>query len=223
VVEDRDRAPSSQRLPSRERILEAMLDLSVAQGYEHVSVDAILESAGASPTDFEADFTSLEDCALQLADHFAEPFRRRIEAAYESEELWPDSLRTASYEGAEWIVEHPREVRFGAVEMLKAGELARVRREAVFMSFAPMIDAGRERCPDPASAPDLVGARAIGSLAEILTKELRHGPAEPHKFVPQLMYLAVLPYLGPEVAAAELRIPPPPEPGEEGRGRDGES
>jgi hypothetical protein len=36
-------------------------------------------------------------------------------------------------------------------------------------------------------------------------------PPEP-KIVPQLMYGAVLPYLGPEVAKEELTIPPPPHP-----------
>ncbi|HWW67438.1 MAG TPA: TetR/AcrR family transcriptional regulator [Solirubrobacterales bacterium] len=217
MVEDADRRAAPGRPDARERILEAMLDLSADQGYELVSVDAILERAGVTQADFDANFASLEDCALQLVDDFLPPIAERIQAAYSAEERWPDSLRAASYVLADWIAEHPREARFGVVEMLKVSELARARREAVFMTCVYMIDAGRDRCEDPAGAPDLAGERAIGSLAEMLTKTLRQGPAEPRKFVPQLMYLAVLPYLGPESAREELSIPPPPE-AEEGGG-----
>jgi AcrR family transcriptional regulator len=137
----------------RERILEAMLELSTSQGYEAVTVEGLLQQATASQADFDADFADLEDCALQLVDSFLPPITAKIESAFRAEDYWPDALRAASYVVADWIVAYPREVRFGVVEMLKFGELARVRREAVFMSFAYMINAGHECCPDPASAP----------------------------------------------------------------------
>jgi AcrR family transcriptional regulator len=212
MADEQGRADAGRRSP-RERILEAMLDLSVSEGYERISVAIVLERADATQADFDADFAGLEDCALQLVDSFLPAITEKIEVAYRAQEYWPDALRAASYVVADWIVSHPREVQFGAVEMLKVGELARVRRESVFMSFAYMINAGRECCEDPASAPELVGERAIGSLAEILTKELRHGMPDAHSFVPQLMYLAVLPYLGEEEARKELSIPPPGEAG----------
>ncbi len=207
--------PESDRRPApRERILASLLDLSASAGYETVTVEALLEDADASQADFDANFADLEDCALQLVDSFLPAIQAEIEAAYGAEDYWPDALRAASYVVADWIVSHPSEVRFGAVEMLKVGELARVRREAVFMSFAYMINAGRECSADPASAPELVGERAIGSLAEILTAQLRQGMPDAHSFVPQLMYLAVLPYLGEEIARRELTIPPPGRRGE---------
>jgi AcrR family transcriptional regulator len=193
----------------RGRVLEALLDLSVSEGFESVSVEKILDRAGANRAEFDALFADLEDCAMQLVDAFLPGLVDPVEAAYRAEERWRDSLRAASYVGADWLVTHPREAQFGALEMLKVGELARIRRESVLMSFAYMINAGRERCEDPASAPELVGERAIGSMAEILTKELRHGPPDAHSFVPQLMYLAVLPYLGEEEARKELCIPRP--------------
>ncbi len=209
-MSDQPAAPGSPWRPaSRERILDALLDLSASGGYETVTVDALLESAAASEAEFDANFADLEDCAMQLLDRFLPAIQAKIESAYQAEDYWPDALRAASYVVADWIVSHPREVRFGAVELLKVGELARVRREAVFMSFAYMINAGRECCEDPAAAPELVGERAIGSLAEILTAQLRQGMPDAHSFVPQLMYLAVLPYLGEEIAARELTIPPP--------------
>jgi AcrR family transcriptional regulator len=196
----------------RERALEALLDLATERGYENVSLEDLLSRAGLTRVEFDAHFRGLQDCALQLVDSFFEPIKRQIQASYDAQERWPDSLRAASYVVADWIATNPREVRFGAIELPKVGEIGKARREEAFKTFTYMIDAGRAFAPDPSAAPDLSGERAIGSVAEMLTKALREPEVDPHAAVPQLMYLAVLPYLGPEAAMAELNIPPPGQP-----------
>jgi hypothetical protein len=52
----------------------------------------------------------------------------------------------------------------------------------------------------------------IGAIAEMLTKRLTQGEVDPYEFVPQLMSIAVRPYLGEDAAAKELARPPPPRP-----------
>jgi AcrR family transcriptional regulator len=197
---------------SQERICEAMLDLASTQGYEATEIDAIVARAGASREEFDDLFASKEDCAIAVFDRFMEGFNRKVSEAYERETEWPDSLRAAAYTVAGWMTEHPREARFGAIELLWAGELTQTRREASFQRFVGMIDAGRARLEDPDSVTDATAEHVIGSLAEMITKRAQGGELDPYQFVPDLMYLAVLPYLGEEEAAKELSIPPPPRP-----------
>lgn len=192
-----------------ERVYEATLDLSFSQGYEAISVEELLARAEVSRADFERLFGSKEACAIAVFEHFRAGFDVEVRAAYEGEASWPDSLRAAAYAVARWMVAHPREVRFGGVEMLWAGEMAQTHREATFQSFVDMIDAGRGQLDDPESVPKYAPERAVGAIAELAAKRLQRSTVGIYELVPELMYLAVLPYLGEEAAARELTYPGP--------------
>jgi AcrR family transcriptional regulator len=193
----------------RERILEAMLDLVAARGYDECTVASVCERAGATRSEFDRLFGSKEECAVAVFDRFMEDFNRDVESAFEAEPVWPDSLRAAAYAAARYQEEHPRELKFGALGMLWASELMQTRRELAFRNFIRMVDAGRALAPDPDLVEDATAERVIGSIAGMITRRTQEGPVSPRKFVPELMFLAVLPYLGEEVAARELVIPPP--------------
>jgi AcrR family transcriptional regulator len=194
---------------ARQRIYEAMLDLASSQGYQATSVDEVLARAEVSRAEFDRIFASKEACAISLFEDFRAGFDLQVRAAYAAEASWPDSLRAAAYAVARWMVAHPREVRFGGVEMLWVGEMAQTHREATFQSFVDMIDAGRAQLDDPDSVPKYAPERAVGAIAELAAKRLQQATVGIYELVPELMYLAVLPYLGEELAARELTLPPP--------------
>jgi AcrR family transcriptional regulator len=192
------------------RICDALLELVVTQGYAQTTVAQILEQAGVNQCDFERLFSSKEECTMAVFDLHQGAIEREIIAAYEAEDEWPTSLRAAAYAVAQWMVEHPREMRFGTVEILWVSEYAQARREVGFQKFIGFIDEGRRRAKDPASIPPSTAEGVMGSIAEMLTKRIAQGDArDPYAVVPELMYLAVRPYLGEDAAARELAIPPP--------------
>lgn len=194
----------------RKRIYEATLDLVTSKGYDAVDVEQIAERAGIERGEFDSLFPSKEACAIAVFEDFMDVFNRQVVGAYESEPQWPDSLRAAAYAVALWMTEHPREVRFGATGLLWAGEAAQAKREIAFQKFVAMVDAGRSLAPDPELVPAFTAEGVIGSIAEMITKRAQ-GPDDlrPYDFVPQLMAVAVRPYLGDEAAARELTHPPP--------------
>ncbi len=195
----------------RERLQEAMLDLVCAKGYEATGVDDVVERAGLSRAEFDRFFSSKEDCTIAVLDDLTESCIKAVSAAFEAEPAWPDSMRAAAYAAADWMTEHPREVRFVTIEMLWGSDMGQVRREAGFRSFTGMIDAGREQAPDPQSIPHDTAEGLIGSIAQMLTKRLQQERVpSPYDFIPDLMYLAVRPYRGEEAARRELTMPPPP-------------
>jgi AcrR family transcriptional regulator len=195
--------------PARERLKEAMLELVISRGYEETSVDQVAALAGVGRAEFDRCFTSKEECAIAVFDHFQADFETKVMAAYASEDAWPDNLRAAAYAIADWSTENPRGMRFGTVEMLWISDAAQARRLHGFETFLGMIEAGREAVPDPDSIPPHTAGRLMGSVAEILTRRMQGKGFDARAFVPELMALIVTAYLGEEAGARELAIPAP--------------
>jgi AcrR family transcriptional regulator len=200
----------------RERIREAMVDLIAAQGYQATTIEQVLRRASVNLAAFERLFDDVEDCFLQVYDELAQDFGSRVFDAFESEPEWRDGLRAAAYAAARWIREHPREIRYGTIEMMAAGEFAQTRRDATLRSFVDLVDAGREQLEEPDSVSPSMAEGVIGGIVVMLTKNLRRGTrVSAEDLVPGLMFLAVRPYLGHVAAREEMTIPPPPETGYE--------
>jgi AcrR family transcriptional regulator len=194
----------------RERIREAMLDLVSSRGYQETGVEDVIAAAGVEREEFDRLYVSKEACAVDVLEERSKDCFRVVTVAYAAEAQWPDSLRAGAYAMAEWMIEHPREVRYGPVEMLWAGEQAQVQREVAFQRFLGMVDAGREQLEDPDSLPLSTAEQVIGSAVQLLTKRALEGGLDYWAMVPEMMAVAVRPYLGEEAAARELSIPPPP-------------
>jgi len=139
-------------------------------------------------------------------------FTAIVTAAFEEEDAWRDSLRAAAYAAARYLRDNPRIVDFGTVQLFQAGLLAQAQRESHLQLMVGMIDAGRQELDDPDSMTRSAAEAAFGSIYEAVVKRVQagEGTGAAEAFVPELMYIAVRPYLGHEVAKEELEIPPPP-------------
>ncbi len=190
--------------------MEAMVDLVDAHGYEAVSVEQIAARAGVGEAEFSALFASKGECALAILEEIGTTTLQNAQAAYDRGGRWPDSLRAVAYAQVGWMSENPKRTRFWMLEMLWASDVTRAARENLFKRFIAMIDGGREVAPDPAAIPAHAAEAVIGSITQTLTNRLqKRGETDPFAFIPELMYVAVLPYLGEEIAKKELTMPPP--------------
>jgi AcrR family transcriptional regulator len=196
----------------RDLILEAMIDLVIERGNDGVSAEAATELAGVEPAAFDRHFSSAEDCVLQAYWKHTDAFTDRVEAAFNREHAWRDSLRAAAYEAARYVRDNPRIVRFGTVQMFQVGPMAQAQRESHLHRMVDMIDAGRRELDDPDSLGRGVAEGVFGSIYAYLVKEVQGGGTKSaEEFVPGMMYIAVRPYLGHEAAHEELSIPAPAE------------
>ena len=196
--------------PGRAEYLEAMVDLAYDRGYEALTIEEIARRAGGTKEGFEAVFSSKQECAIAALEDSAASNLRAVRRAYESEPRWPDSLRAAAYAHARWINENPRKMRFGMLDTLWAGELSGALRDQLIGEYVAMVDAGRAVAEDPDSVPALTAESVIGAIAGVMARnDTRIEDRDPLAVVPEMMYLAVRPYLGEEAARRELKIPPP--------------
>jgi AcrR family transcriptional regulator len=199
----------------RQRIVAAMVELVAEQGYKATTVKQLLQRAGVRRADFRRLFSGKRACFLEAYGEMSERFASRVFTAFEGEKEWRDGLRAAAYAAARWVGEHPHEARYATIEMMAAGAFAVERREATLRRFVELLDAGREQLDEPDSVSRAMAEGIVGGILGMLTKNLRQGGrrARPEDFVPELMFLAVRPYLGHEAAREELTMPPPAVPG----------
>jgi AcrR family transcriptional regulator len=198
----------------RERIREAVLDLVFDHGCDGTSLAMILDRAGVDQVAFEREFKTREKCFLTIYTESNEWFVHDVFAAFEAGGNWRDSLRAAAYVAARFLRDHPREVQLNVIQVFSAGEMAMAERDRYHQLLVDLVDAGRQEMDDPDSVSRSVAEGVIGSILGLMVKEVsdQGSAAGIEAAVPELMYIAVRPYLGHEVAREELTIPPPPEP-----------
>lgn len=206
----RERPPGT---PEREAMLDAVIELVVERDFEGVSAEAIAERSGAGIDDFRREFADVTDCTLEAYWRATEDFTDLVQDAFESEGPWRDSLRASAYTAARWIRDNPLIVEFGTVRMFRTGLFAQAQRESHLHLMVDLIDCARQELEDPESMSRSAAESVFGSIYERLVKAQGEGGGvgPPENFVPELMYLAVRPYFGHEVAQEELEIPPPPQ------------
>ena len=197
------------------RLCAALVDLSVERGYEQVSEGDVVARAGLRRADFDRYFADRQDCCLQAFAAINEGLAAHIRGVEEDhrEESWRDRTRAIAYAILRYFQAHVREFQFGVLELPKAGPLALTRQAEALGLFVDLIDPGREELDEPDSLTRATAEVVVGSVFDSFAKRLPEiDPDEIEGLVPELMYIAVLPYCGTEAAQEELTIPPPPPP-----------
>jgi AcrR family transcriptional regulator len=189
---------------------EAVVEVTNERGYELADVPAFARRAGSTEAEFRRHFPSKADAVLHVLEATIASFRAGVGAAYEAGGAWPDSLRAAAYETVRRLLAYPERTRFAMVATLNAGDMARARREELFLWGAALVDQGRRLAVDPGAVPSRAGIVAVGAVAEELRRR-QEGSLRGDLIgaLPRVMYAAVRPYLGEAAARDELALPVP--------------
>jgi hypothetical protein len=79
------------------------------------------------------------------------------------------------------------------------------RAEETTRSFTILLEEGYRQRPDGEALPRLFSEATAGAIFEIVQHEVAAGnTAELPRLLPQLSYIAVAPYLGPQAAIAAI-------------------
>ena len=181
-----------------------MLEAVGTRGYERTTVQDAITGAGIYRQAFYDDFEGKEDCYLQALDAGSAWVELAMREAAAGKSTWRGQLRGALTGLLRFFDEQPEVGRALLVEVHAAGPRAVGKRTEAMERAAVMVDLAREESGDPAPA---IAAEAVvaGILAVLHTRLAAPQPAGFGRLLPELVYLAVLPYFGPDVAAAEMR------------------
>lgn len=189
----------------RERILEGMLAAVGTRGYEATSVQDVIADTGLYRQAFYDSFAGKEDCYLQAIEAGCAWIELAMrEAAEREEETWRGQLRGALFGLLDFLDGNPAVGKALLVEVHAAGPRAVEKRTEMMERAVAMVDKAREESDGiaPAISAEAVVAGILAVLHTRLAASQTNGFVE---LLPELMYLAVLPYFGPDEAAAEMR------------------
>jgi AcrR family transcriptional regulator len=193
------------RAIQRERLLVAMLVTVNELGYRALTVQDVLSRAGVSRPTFYEQFEDKEDCFLAGFDRSAERLRKSVDdAVADADGSWRERLRHGLEALLRFITEEPHAARAVIVEARASTPAGLRRRDDLLDRFATCVDAvARKDLQDPPSG--IAAAGVVGGIESVLYARLqKEETSDLESLLPSLMYFAVLPYEGHEIAAEEL-------------------
>ncbi|HEY4779037.1 MAG TPA: helix-turn-helix domain-containing protein [Solirubrobacterales bacterium] len=206
---------ASQALPrvyavrsERERLLEAMVRVAAAKGYEATTVDDVLEAAAVDRATFDSMFASREACFLEGYDAVIDVLVAHVSSAYESTvgQPWPDRIAAALRALVDLLATEHDIARMAMVEVTAVGEDARIRYRAALGRFTYFLEEGRIVSPQADELPADTSRFAIGGATSMIFDEVRAGRgAELRRLLPDLLFAVLMPYIGPAAAEDEMR------------------
>jgi AcrR family transcriptional regulator len=189
----------------RERLLEATMRIVAAKGYGPTTVADLTKEAGVSRTTFYELFEDKEACFLAAYDNSVDGLVRRISAAYEAEERWPDRARAGLATLLAALAADPDQARLALVDVAAAGPAAQRRLRAAVQRLTPFFDEGRDFAPGGRNLPANVSRMAAGAVVGLIADELVAGRSDQlPSLLSDLLFATLVPYLGPDAAAREV-------------------
>jgi AcrR family transcriptional regulator len=187
-----------------ERVHRALIELSYERGFRRLSVEDVCGRAGISREQFDARYSDLQDCFAQTLEACAEEFLARLDDAYAVAGPWQDRLRSVAHATLEHIEEDPARAHFTIAESFNGGERAELVRERVFARLSGYVDDGRHQAGARPSATNATAEAINGAVFRQMRLAIESNRGSFEELIPELMYVAVLPYLGREAAEREL-------------------
>jgi AcrR family transcriptional regulator len=195
-------------MPERERLLEAMMRVAAAEGYEAAAVDDVVELARVPRETFDAMFSGKEDCFLQAYDAAIDVLVAHVSVAFEATagESWTERVVAALRAMVELLAAEADIARMAIVEVAAVGEDARIRYRAALGRFTPFLEEGRSASLQGEDLPAETAQFAIGGGSSMLFDEIRAGRGrELEQILPGLVFAVTMPYLGAAAAEVEMR------------------
>ncbi len=172
--------------------------------------EALRERAGVDRAFFEREYGDLEACFLRGFEVELKRFHDRLDPIRNGERPWRERVWLTGYELLRLFKEDEKATHFLVVEVRTAGEQALLLFGAEINAMVDLIDEGREVATQPEELTRATAEAITGGFFNQLYALFSQGALPPEEeIIPQLMYTAVLPYLGEEAAVRELSAPPP--------------
>jgi AcrR family transcriptional regulator len=186
-----------------------MIALVAEHGFGAVDVATVCGRAEVGRAHFDRCFADLEDCFLTLHREVMEELCARVDASCDGREAWHDRIWAAGVAASRYLQEDPERARFLVVSVNGAGSAAQSRRDQIVQRIADFLDGGRGEVEGKRKMSRCTAEIAAGAVYGTMLTKVETGAIERgEEFLPELIYLATMPYLGARAAEDELLVQP---------------
>jgi AcrR family transcriptional regulator len=199
-------APDAGLRAREARVLEAMAAVCAERTYAAATISEIVRSAGISTRTFYKLFASKRECFDAALAAFSAELEAAVEAARAGEQSWPAEVRAAIAAILEASAAKPDFAKLAFVESIGVDpNLIGHYRLVLAGALARQRAGGLAAQPAPAGGRPPQGTRAAFGRAQVLiADQITSGrAAELPELLPDLVYIALSPFTGPEEALRE--------------------
>ncbi len=186
----------------RERILDAVTNLTAANGYGGLTVEDIASEAAISLQAFYEHFESKEDAFLVAYELGHAKGLDIVERAFASAPDWRSGVRDGLHNLTEYLASEPSFARLALMGTSIATPRAIKLSDRGLSAYAQLLAPGLEEVPKNKRPPAIVIDAIAGGLQEIFLHHAAHGRlAELPELAPDATYIALAPFIGAQEAA----------------------
>jgi AcrR family transcriptional regulator len=218
-----ERPLSERRLPSgrhalaredvvksqRERIVDATAEIVAEKGFAGLTIPEIASRANVSHETFYEMYPTKHDAFLGAQKVGLHQALRTTVEAYDAQLAdWPDGVAAGINALMDFVCSEPSHAHLTLVDTFGASPQAIEIRRSALESFTAYLAPGFEHAPDGAEVPEIAAEAVAGGIWQVLHHYIEHKRL--HELCdasPQLIYLTLNPFIGPERAAETARMP----------------
>ncbi|HEX8067246.1 MAG TPA: TetR/AcrR family transcriptional regulator [Thermoleophilaceae bacterium] len=191
----------------RERMIDAVIEVVAAKGYAAATVTDVVKAAGISRKTFYEQFADKDECFIAAYDEIIRYLFQWTSEAYAKPGPWASRVAAGLRVILDALASRPTLARFCVLEILAAGPRALARRDEVMRTFGDFFAPGVEEAPKGVRIPAAAADGVIGGIYSIVYDEILHERTrELPRLAPDLVYVALAPYVGPVAAARQAEI-----------------
>lgn len=189
----------------RERIFDAIANLTAANGYPALGLEDIAAEAAVSLQTFYKHFDSKADAFLATYEVGHAKTVAIVGDAFAAQSTWPAGVHASIVAMLEFFAAEPAYAHIACMDILVAFPHMTERVEAASSSYAELLEVGLSKAARDGQPPPLVGEAIVGGIFELLHDYVLRGLATR---LPELAehasYIALTPFIGAEQAVAAI-------------------
>jgi AcrR family transcriptional regulator len=176
---------------TKERILDAAIDVFSSKGYHDTRVDEIVEKSATSKGSVYFHFPSKQSIFLALVDRFADALERHVVEAIEHENAGIDRVRAALVACLELFGRYRLLAKILLVQASGLGAIFESKRQEVLDRFSALVQSYLDEAVALGEIPPLdteVTAHAwTGALNALIIRWVQTGAPDPHRILKTLL------------------------------------
>jgi AcrR family transcriptional regulator len=191
----------------RERIVDATAAIVAEKGFAGLTIPEIASRANVSHETFYAMYPTKHDAFLGTQKVGLHQALRVTAEAYEAREAdWHEAVAAGIEALTEFVCSEPAHAHLTLVDTFGASPAAIEIRESALGAFTGYLRPGFEHAPAQIDVPEIAAEAVAGGIWQVLHHYIEHERVhELCDAAPQLVYLTLSPFVGPEPAAETAR------------------
>jgi AcrR family transcriptional regulator len=191
----------------RERIVDATAAIVAEKGFAGLTIPEIASRANVSHETFYEMYPTKHDAFLGTQKVGLHQALRVTAEAYEAREAdWHEGVAAGIDALTEFVCSEPAHAHLTLVDTFGASPAAIEIRESALGAFTGYLRPGFEHAPAQIDVPEITAEAVAGGIWQVLHHYIEHERMhELPDAAPQLVYLTLNPFTGPELAAETAR------------------